>query len=1110
VPAPGVLGNDTDPDGDSLDAVLDTGPSDGSLTLNSNGSFTYTPDANFNGSDSFTYRANDGSANSNTATVTITVGAVNDPPTANNNSYSTNEDTTLNVSAPGVLGNDTDPEGQPLTAVLQNGPSDGSLTLNSNGSFTYTPDTNFNGSDSFTYRANDGSANSNVATVTITVNPINDPPTANNNSYSTNEDTTLTIAAPGVLGNDTDPDGDSLTAVLQNGPSDGSLTLNSNGSFSYAPVAGFNGTDSFTYRASDGSANSNVATVTITVNPVNDPPTANNNSYSTNEDTTLNVSAPGVLGNDTDPDGDSLSSVLQSGPTDGSLTLNSNGSFSYTPNADFSGTDSFTYFANDGTANSNLAAMVTITVNPVNDPPTATDDAYTIDEDTTLDVAAPGVLGNDTDPEGDSLTAILQNGPSDGSLTLNSNGSFSYAPNPDFNGIDSFTYKANDGASDSDVATVTITVNTVADPPTANNNSYVTNEDTTLNVSAPGVLGNDTDPEGDSLTAILQNGPSDGSLNLNSNGSFSYTPDANFNGSDSFTYRANDGVSDSNVATVTITVNPVPDPPIADAGPDQTVDENTTATLGGSNSFDTEGESITYQWDQIAGPPVTLSDPQTANPTFTAPTVGGPGGESLVFRLTVTDEEAAQAIDTAIVNVTLPLANRPPEADAGTDQNVEEGETVTLNGSNSFDPDGDNLSYQWDQIAGPPVTLLPDPTAEKPTFTAPFVESAGLSSTFELTVTDTNGLQATDTSIVNVTSIFPSANQPPEAVVGDNQTVEEDTTVTLNGSNSSDPEGNLFYRWRQVAGRPLTLSDPSAEQPTFIAPNVGLIGVTLVLELTVTDVGGLQAVVDMLINVAGDDDFPIADAGDDQTVDENTTITLDGFGSFDPEGQNLSYSWRQVVGPSVTLSDPAAERPTFTTPNVTPNGVMLDFELNVTDVVGQQQRDNVEITVFGINELPTADAGDDQTVLEKTTIMLDASNSSDPDVDDIMTYQWNQTGGTAVTLSDPTSKLPAFKTPSFEDAGDQPLIFELIVTDGQGAQSQEDSTTVTVSNFEKKNPGTSGGGCFIATAVYGSSMDSQVTLLSELRDRFLKIKSLGEGFLKLNPNVAYICRGKTR
>jgi VCBS repeat-containing protein len=226
------------------------------------------------------------------------------PPQANDDFYSTDEDTTLDVAAPGVLENDNDPDGDSLTAVLQSGPGDGSLTLSSDGSFTYTPDPGFFGSDSFTYKANDGSpAESNTATVTITVNEVNTAPTAGDNSYSTNEDTTLNVAAPGVLGNDTDPDGDSLNAVLDTGPSDGSLTLNSNGSFTYTPDANFNGSDSFTYRASDGSANSNVATVTITVDPVNDPPTANNNSYSTNEDTTLNVSAPGVLGNDTDPDG---------------------------------------------------------------------------------------------------------------------------------------------------------------------------------------------------------------------------------------------------------------------------------------------------------------------------------------------------------------------------------------------------------------------------------------------------------------------------------------------------------------------------------------------------------------------------------------------------------------------------------------------------------------------------------------------------------------------------------------------------------------------------------------------------------------------------------------
>jgi len=267
--------------------------------------------------------------------------------------------------------------------------------------------------------------------------------------------------------------------------------------------------------------------------------------------------------------------------------------------------------------------------------------------------------------------------------------------------------------------------------------------------------------------------------------------------------------------------------------------------------------------------------------------------------------------------------------------------------------------------------------------------------------------------------------------------------------------------------------------------------------LTVTDVGGLQAVVDTLVNVTGDNDFPIAKAGADQTVNENSAVTLDGLGSFDPEGQNLSYSWRQVVGPSVTLSNPAAEQPSFPSPNVTPNGVSIIFELTVTDVVGLQQRDYVEISVFGLNDQPIADAGEEQTALEKSTVMLDGSNSFDPDVDDIMTYQWNQTGGTAVTLSDPTSKLTTFQAPSFDDAGGQPLIFELIVTDGQGEQSQEDSTNVSVSNFEKDNPGASGGGCFIATASYGSSMGSHLILLREFRDRFLLTNPLGEGLVEL-------------
>ena len=211
--APGVLANDTDVDGNPLTASVVASPTHGTLTLNANGSFTYTPAANYNGADSFTYRANDGTANSNTATVSITVNPVNDAPVAANDSYSTNEDTALTVAAPGVLGNDTDVDGNPLTASVVASPTHGTLTLNSNGSFTYTPTANYNGPDSFTYRANDGTANSNTATVSITINPVNDAPVAANDSYSTNEDTALTVAAPGVLGNDTDVDGNPLTAA---------------------------------------------------------------------------------------------------------------------------------------------------------------------------------------------------------------------------------------------------------------------------------------------------------------------------------------------------------------------------------------------------------------------------------------------------------------------------------------------------------------------------------------------------------------------------------------------------------------------------------------------------------------------------------------------------------------------------------------------------------------------------------------------------------------------------------------------------------------------------------------------------------------------------------
>jgi VCBS repeat-containing protein len=387
--------------------------------------------------------------------------------------------------------------------------------------------------------------------------------------------------------------------------------------------------------ANDGEDDSETATVTITVNPVHDPPVAEDDAYATDEDTALGVAAPGVLGNDSDADGDAITAVLDTGTSNGTLTLNPDGSFDYVPGPDFNGTDSFTYVANDGEVDSETAT-VTITVDPVNDPPVAEDNAYATDEDTALSVAAPGVLGNDSDADGDPLTAVLDTGTSNGTLTLNPDGSFDFVPDPDFNGTDGFTYVANDGEDDSEAATVTITVDPVNDPPVAEDDAYATDEDTALNVTPPGVLGNDSDADGDPLTAVLDTGTSSGTLTLNPDGSFDYVPGLDFDGTDGFTYVANDGEDDSEAAAVTITVDPVNDAPVASisAIADATLRLHVTVkvtpqtlnlgrmgnwvkvhihddsennpqqlqvTLNGSDSFDVDGDALTYDW-RLTGP----------------------------------------------------------------------------------------------------------------------------------------------------------------------------------------------------------------------------------------------------------------------------------------------------------------------------------------------------------------------------------------------------------------------------------------------------------------------------------------------------------------------------
>ena len=574
--AVGVLGNDTDPDGDTMTAVQIAGVQHGSLTFNSDGTFVYTPAAGYSGPDSFTYQVSDGLLSSAVATVSIFVTEL--PPTARNDSYTVAHDQVLSATANGytgavgVLSNDTDADGDPMSAVLLTNVQHGSLIFNSDGTFTYVPNAGYSGADSFTYQDSDGILTGVVATVSINVTEA--APAAVNDSYTIAHDQILSTATngygntAGVLANDTDSDADKLTATLVSSVQHGTLTFNSDGSFLYIPTAGYSGTDTFTYKASDGLLTSSVATVTITVNE--HAPVAVNDSYTTAHDRTLATAVngygntAGVLVNDTDAETDKLTATLVTGPAHGTLVLNADGTFNYVPTAGYSGTDSFTYKASDGLLQS---AVATATITVTESAPVAVSDSYTIAHDQILSTAlngygiAVGVLANDTDADGDAMTATLVAGVAHGTLTFNPDGTFVYIPSAGFSGTDTFTYQVSDGLLTSSVTTATITVTEPA--PVAVNDSYTMAHDRSLTAVVPGyggtlgVLSNDTDADSDKLTATIVANVQNGTLSFNSDGSFVYTPNAGYWGTDSFTYQVSDGLLTSNVATATITVNQV-------------------------------------------------------------------------------------------------------------------------------------------------------------------------------------------------------------------------------------------------------------------------------------------------------------------------------------------------------------------------------------------------------------------------------------------------------------------------------------------------------------------------------------------------------------------------
>jgi VCBS repeat-containing protein len=354
-------------------------------------------------------------------------------------------------------------------------PGIGTITIYADGSYNFTPLLNYNGPvPLITYTMSDGQGGTDTSTLTINVTPVNDAPVDGDEIVSLVEDTPLNVpAGSGLLANTTDVDGGTpsiqdFSIASETGPfvvgtpylipSVGTITINSDGSYSFAPVADFNGAvPLITYTVSDGNGGTDSSTLTLTVTPVNDPPVATDESFTTAEDTALVVPVMGVLGNDTDVDGDLLSAILVTGPVNGTLTINPDGSFSYLPNANFNGVDTFTYMANDGTADSNIVT-VTINVTPENDAPVADDQTVT----TPMDVPISGIV-TATDVDGDSLTFSGPiGGPSNGGVAVNPDGTFTYTPVFGFFGTDTFDVLVDDSNGGTTIATVTVVVTQTA------------------------------------------------------------------------------------------------------------------------------------------------------------------------------------------------------------------------------------------------------------------------------------------------------------------------------------------------------------------------------------------------------------------------------------------------------------------------------------------------------------------------------------------------------------------------------------------------------------------------------------------------------------------------
>ncbi|HCM1362542.1 TPA: tandem-95 repeat protein [Vibrio parahaemolyticus] len=957
-----VLGNDTfESDGKVVSLDTNNGPANGTVSVNPDGSVTYTPNDNYQGTDSFTYIVTSGGVSEST-TVSVDVTPVNDAPVAKDDIATTQEDTAVTID---VLPNDTDVDGDKLSIESASVPKEQGTVEVVNGKLVFTPAENFNGDAEITYTVTDGEL-TDEAKVTVTVNPVNDAPTIKVDAVeSITEDAVSTDTVVATLTvRDTDTPEDQLTVSLENNSNGYFVLVGNEVKLTQAGVDAVNNDElnlkdlTISASVSDGVNPTANDSDSLIVNRVNDAPTVEN------------AIADQVLSEDFDAFMIDLNEVFKDSDSSLEFSVSGNNSIqisivngvaTITPTADWNGKEAITFTATDPSGES-VSQTVDFTVAPVAD---IVADKATVVEDTPTIIK---VLGNDTfEGDGKVVSLDTNNGPANGTVSVNPDGSVTYTPNDNYHGADSFTYIVTSGGV-SESTTVNVDVTPVNDAPVATNDTAITDEDTPVTID---VLPNDTDVDGDKLSIESASVPKEQGTVEVVNGKLVFTPAENFNGDAEITYTVTDGQL-TDEAKVTVTVNPVNDAPTIKVDAVESITEDAVNT-------DTVVATLTVRDTDTPEDQLTVSLENNSNGYFvlvgnevklTQAGVDAVNNDELNLKNLTISASVSDGVNPTASDSDSLVVNRvndaPTVENAIADQVLSEdfdAYTIDLNevfkdsdSSLEFSVSGNN-SIQISIVSG--VATI-TPTADwngKETITFTVKDSSGesVSQTVDFTVAPVVDIEADSADVVEDTPTIIN-------VLGNDTFESTDKVVSLDADNGPkngtvivNNDGTVTY----------TPDDNYVGEDTFTY---------------IVTSGGMSESTTVEVNVTPVNDAPVA-KDDIATTQEDTAVTIDVLpNDTDVDGDKLSIQSATV--PEAQGKVEIVDGKLVFTPAENFNG---DAEITYTLTDGAlTDQATVKVTVNAVNDTPVVESNiADQALAEDFTPYTIDLNTAFSDVDNV-------------------------------------------------------------------------------------------------------------------------------